>query len=89
MAEVKIAQIDCCKCGMIFWVADEHLQKLLKCHNTFYCPNGHAQFFAGETDRDKLEKTKRTLELERKYSNTLVRSNAALRGVITKMKKRQ
>ena len=85
----------CCKCGVVFMITNSFDDRLRKSHETFYCPNGHAQsyapnghvrFYAGETDANKLKR----LELYLKNANSRLfearRSNSALRGVITKMK---
>ena len=86
--EVERAQLNCISCGITFWITKEHQEELIKCHNTFYCPNGHPQLYTGESDRDKIKRLESSLAREREYSNQLARSKAALRGVITKMKKK-
>jgi len=87
--DVEIHEITCCNCGVSFWVTNKHDDELRRCHNTFYCPNGHANYYKGENDREKLIKVERNLAGEKAYSNSLARSNAALRGVITKMKNKR
>ena len=86
--DIQIAQQTCCNCNVSFWITKEHRQRLIDCKNTFYCPNGHPQNYKGETDRDKLKRAEQNLAGEKAYSEGLARSNAALRGVITR-KKRQ
>jgi len=87
--ETDIKRITCCICYIPFWITNAHNNRLLSCHNDFYCPNGHCQSYTGESDRDKLKRAEQNLEGERQYANSLARSNSALRGVITKMKKKK
>jgi len=84
--DIQITQETCIKCNVIFWITTEHYERLVKCKNTFYCPNGHPQNYTGENDREKLKRAKQNLAGERAYSERLVRSNSALRGVITRKK---
>lgn len=87
--DVSITKITCYQCNVPFWLLEEHQEKLVKCKNTFYCPNGHAQSYIGESDREKLKRIEQNLAGERAYSESLIRSNAALRGVITKKKNKE
>jgi len=87
--DVNITEITCFNCGVVFWLTSEHQKKLVRCHNAFYCPNGHSQSYAGETDRQKLKRVEEQLASRKEYNKELERSNSALRGVITKKKKEQ
>lgn len=88
--DIHITQETCCKkdCNILFWITTEHYNSLVKCKNTFYCPNGHPQNYLGEgeTDDHKIARIKQELRDEKQCSERLVRSNSALRGVITKNK---
>lgn len=56
--------IECCKCGVGFWVTAQFDQQRLKDKQSFYCPNGHGQSYTeSEADRlrRQLEQTKREL----------------------------
>ena len=86
---VEIIQETCCKCNVIFWITEEHYKRLANCKNTFYCPNGHPQSYTGDTDKTKLERASQHLASERINSESLARSNSALKGVITKMKNKR
>jgi len=86
--DIKISQETCCNCNVIFWITTTHQKRLISCKNTFYCPNGHPQSYKGETDRDKLKQAEQNLVSERECSERLARSNAALRGVITRNKRK-
>ncbi len=80
----------CIRCGVRFSMPTELDNQLRNCHNTFYCPNGHKQYYPGKSETEKLEeerdKYKRWYEDQKEYSNRLQRSCSALRGVITRVK---
>ena len=87
--DIQIVQMTCCNCNVVYWITEEHQQRLISCKNTFYCPKGHPQSYKGNTDAQKVENLERDLRCERRNSESLARSNAALRGVITKNKKKK
>ena len=84
--DVEITQETCCKCNVIFWITTEHQKRLIRCKNTFYCPNGHPLSYKGESDAQKIVRLKEELRYKERCSESLGRSNAALRGVITRNK---
>lgn len=88
---VSIVEISCYKCKVSFWITENHNNKLLKCHNSFFCPNGHSQAYVGKTAEQKIKEDrdwyKRRYQSEQETSASLSRSNAALRGVIKRNKK--
>ncbi len=86
--EIDLHEMNCCSCKILFWVSNRHNEQLRKSHETFYCPNGHAQSYLGESVDEKLKKSKRQLVNAQDARDNLVRSNSALRGVITKLKKK-
>lgn len=51
--------IDCASCHVVFGLGEEHVARLRKSGDRFYCPAGHFLTF-GESETDKLRK-----ELER------------------------
>lgn len=96
--DVNLKQICCVQCGIVFWVTASHYAHLLRCHNTFYCPNGHANYFSGknetEEQKERAEKAESQahrlnceLEDQIEMSGHLQRSNNSLRGAITRIKK--
>ena len=87
--EVDIVQEICYRCNISFWITTSHHKQLIKSKEGFYCPNGHAQHYLGETDAKKLQRIERYLEDAKYYRDRAMRSNAALRGVITKMKRKK
>ncbi len=50
----------CVNCGIEFGMTDAMYEGMLKCGNTFYCPNGHAQHFT--------ENQRKVVELERQLA---------------------
>lgn len=85
--DVEIIQETCYSCNVIFWITVEHYEKLRRCKNIFYCPNGHPQNYKGKTDTQKAADLERDLRYAKRELLNLARSNSALRGVITKNKK--
>jgi hypothetical protein len=94
--------LTCGECGIVFCVPRGWSESRREDHKGFYCPNGHCRAFV-ESDKDRDIKAK-AAEIERlrkqlawnenslKSANNMVeeahRSNASLRGVIAKEKKR-
>lgn len=65
--DVPMELILCAHCGMPFAMSRDKKERLRKCHNTFYCPDGHAQSFVGKTEEERLrEKVKELEDVERK-----------------------
>jgi len=87
--EVSTYQETCCKCGIAFWITQDFHDQLVKCKNIFYCPNGHGQHYMGETDAQKLERYKQYLKNAEYDRDAERRSKAALKGIITRMKKKE
>jgi hypothetical protein len=87
--------ITCVNCGLKFGMAKDFWSARLKNrgpNNPFYCPNGHKQWFTGETEVQKLKKENEQLwaviEREREYRGAADRRTAAARGQVTRMKNR-
>jgi hypothetical protein len=83
----------CCTCNVDFAWPEPLRKAALDDHRRgFYCPNGHLQYFIGETttakacrERDML---RAQLDQERARTRELEKSASALRGQITKAKRR-
>lgn len=56
---------NCINCGVLFMIPDSFNSRLRETHANFYCPNGHAQYYTGKTEaeklREELERTQRNL----------------------------
>lgn len=46
----------CINCGIPFGMTQEFDNELQENHNPFFCPNGHKQWYSGETEKEKLQK---------------------------------
>jgi hypothetical protein len=53
--DVEMNIIHCSECGMPFGVTEDRVERLRECHNTFYCPSGHSQFFPQKTKAEMLQ----------------------------------
>jgi NMD protein affecting ribosome stability and mRNA decay len=89
----------CCSCGVAFGLEKWMRKRLVESHDSFYCPNGHAQHFTGKTEAQQLRE-----QLATEQQNSLRQSERARRaeqdakhfessrnaykGQITKIKKR-
>ena len=86
------APIPCARCGTPFAMAADLKTNLRRNHESFYCPNGHALAFKGESD---IEKANRLLAWERDRAAALMAerdgAQASLRttkGHVTRLRKR-
>ncbi len=61
---VRLETIICCSCGVQFAVPEDLKKNLKQTHREFYCPNGHNQWYSGETEAEKLQKELRRKEQE-------------------------
>lgn len=46
----------CGKCGILFGMTIDFIENRKEDHATFYCPNGHARGFLGESKSEKLQR---------------------------------
>ena len=56
---------ECINCGTPIYGSQQLKKQLLANHKTFYCINGHAQHFVGETEEARLKKKLEQVERER------------------------
>jgi hypothetical protein len=89
----------CCACGVEFAMPSSLRKKRLADHKEFYCPNGHAQHYTGESEAERLKRElvaaneridseRKRHEWTRKDLDNQKNVNAGLRGEITKIKHR-
>lgn len=94
--EQQLQTITCYKCGVVFAVPSYFKTKRLEDHETFWCPNGHTQGFMGDSEAEKLKKQleqerdqhRQRLEFERNQTAAAKRELVAVKGQLTKTKKR-
>lgn len=60
----------CCNCGIMFAMPDSLQDRLIQLRGKklFYCPNGHSQYYVGESDADKAKRLE--AELQRAKADT-------------------
>lgn len=91
--------ITCCNCGVLFAVPDYWHAKRRADHNTFWCPNGHEQHFAGKSEadvlREQLKQTETRLQTakneaawQQSQREQAERSARAQRAIATRIKNR-
>ena len=91
---VPFKSIACCvsTCGIIWAVPSWYYDKKREDHLFFYCPNGHKQYFPEKSDlenlQERLKNTESKLEKLQICAETKKRRISSLKGVITKMKRR-
>jgi hypothetical protein len=52
--EVTFETLCCSSCGLTYGVPETYKTNLRESHQTFYCPNGHSQWFPGKSEAEKL-----------------------------------
>lgn len=77
---VSLIRETCLVCGIEFAIPEIYRNRLVKCHNTFYCPNGHGQHYIGRTaeekEIDKLQGQLASIERSRDYyKRKLIKKN--------------
>jgi len=90
--------ITCPCCGILYGVPEHWLKSRREDKESFYCPNGHsASFRKSRADRlaEELSRAKQQLaekddeiKWQRNLRDTAERSATAMRGHVTKLKKR-
>jgi hypothetical protein len=96
--QTVLETVTCYSCGVLFAMPDNLMRRLRDTGADFWCPSGHGQKFT-RTTAQKLEEERVARLQERERWQTRVkaaqdqadateRSNRALRGVNTRMKRR-
>jgi hypothetical protein len=94
-----ITIISCSSCGVPIALGQHHESSLRRNHKTFYCPNGHNQYFPAKSDVEKERERAELAEQRVARANTRAiqaqqeaenarRSAAAYKGQVTKLRKR-
>ncbi len=61
----------CCNCGVAFAMDTALYQQRRKDHASFYCPNGHSQYYTGQTDEQKrIAELERAVELAKRETES-------------------
>jgi C4-dicarboxylate-specific signal transduction histidine kinase len=97
---IETYNVHCCNtCGVSYAVTDAYEQRRRNDHNTFYCPNGHSQYYPqkneAEKQRERADRLARQVEareadirLEQRRLENERRAHSATKGQLTKTKKR-
>ena len=89
----------CCNCGMAFAMTKSFYNRKRKNHERFYCPAGHGQHYAGESEEEKLKEQLSREKLERQgaedraekswqRAEKAIREKRAYKGHLTRTKNR-
>ena len=88
----RYAAMECTGCAVSYAITCDFQAQRVKDHKTFHCPNGCVQHYEAESKEERLQ---RCLNSERDDNNGLRyridhanRSRAALKGQVTKIKRR-
>src|SRR5688572_5501683 len=54
----------CPNCHIPFAISEEHEKELRESHKSFFCPNGHSQYYSQDNEAEKLRKELRRKEQE-------------------------
>lgn len=90
--ETTLALFTCSQCGIGFGVPEYWSKARHRDHKTWYCPNGHGQYFPGKSDveiaREKAARLERQLANRDEDLRVERASHAATKGQLTKVRRR-
>lgn len=89
----------CCNCGVAFGMDQATYDRRRNDHKSFYCPNGHGQYYSGKSEaeqlKDQLNDKQRELDykdsrINRLHDNLTTANNRlrAEKGAKTRLKNR-
>lgn len=61
----------CCECGVVFCLTDDIWNTRKKDRSSFFCPNGHGQYFSGKSQEQILKEQLQQKEQELLRERTL------------------
>lgn len=93
--ELVIVQCGAVNCGVVFALSDNYVNARRADHATWYCPNGHARHYPGESELEKAKRLRKVAIEDANRAWTALgaandqrraaeRSAAALRGHLTR-----
>lgn len=71
----------CIFCGISFFMPEAFQQERTRDHKNFYCPNGHGQIYASETEAERLRKE---LNAAMQREETIRQQREEARGLLVK-----
>jgi hypothetical protein len=52
--ELQMEMCNCAKCGISFAIPTAVQKRLRECHNEFFCPMGHSNYYPHKTEAESL-----------------------------------
>ncbi len=87
---LSFESITCGGCGVAYAMTSTFIEARRADHKTFYCPNGCQRAYLGKTKaeelQEQLDRANRAIQFQKDQRAMLEKSNAALRGQVTKNK---
>lgn len=74
-SQAEFESCTCSECGIVYYIPETFKTARRRDHRTFNCPNGHNQYFPGESGEEKNARLLR--EESERHQRTLARANAA------------
>ena len=89
---VVLTALECHTCGAIYGLSENYEEDRRRDHKSWYCPNGHANYFPGESREERLKRQldQTAQQLKHTQGELLVtkRQKAAAKGQLTKTRRR-
>lgn len=89
---VLLVTLNCSECHILFALQKEMNSGLQQNHTTFYCPNGHRQYYPGKTEearlREQLSEAHANVAHYRELFATETKAHSATKGQVTRLRKR-
>lgn len=54
-SSIEMVDWSCASCGCVQWMPQRFNSQLRENHNTFYCLNGHRNYYSKKTDIEEIE----------------------------------
>lgn len=97
-----LSTLSCSECGVLFALTDRFIKARRTDRATWYCPNGHTQWYPGKTETQRANEAEAQLEAAKRTAKHLReavtetreerdaarRSASAYKGALTKARKR-
>lgn len=99
LVEITLEPIQCANCSMVFGVPGRFQKHRRDDHKTFFCPNGHTNWYPGKSDEEELrdelarekhhrEQAAARVEDLRAQRDAVQRRLSATQGVVTRHKRK-
>lgn len=54
VAATTLSTLECSECGVLFAIGSRFMEERRADHETFYCPNGHTQYYPQKSEAEML-----------------------------------